>query len=117
MPTFDEAEDFLAETIGSLPPDIIKGLNGGVILLPDTILDKDGLIVLGLYHVQPMGLGRYITIHFGSLTKAYGHLSKRGFEKKLREVLYHELTHHLENQAGDHSLEIQDAIDKAHYLS
>ena len=50
------------------------------------------------------------------MVAVYGHLSRNAFRKKLKYVLHHELTHHLESLAGDRSLEVQDAIDKHKYL-
>jgi len=116
MITFDEAQEILTQITENLPQEILKGLNCGIILLPDTIIDNDDLIILGRYHVDPLGLGRYVTIHFGSLIKAYGHLPDNLLHDKLKEILHHELVHHLESLAGDRSLEIQDAIDRRKYL-
>jgi len=111
MLTFEEAEVVLNQHIDALPPDIYKGLNCGVALLVDTIYDDNGLLILGQYHVEPYGLGRYVTIHYGSIFAAHGHLDEESFSEKIKSVLHHELTHHLEHLAGDKSLEIQDAID------
>jgi len=96
-----------------LPSAIFKDLNCGVALIPDTTVDNDGLLILGQYHVQPRGLGRYITIHYGSIMAIHGHLPPHEFRDKIKEVLHHELTHHIENLAGDRSLEIKDAQDIA----
>ena len=116
MLTYAESEEAVAQMVEELPQEILDGLNCGVILRPDTLYDDDGLLILGQYHVEPMGLGRYVTINYGSMVVVYGHLSKNAFRKKLRYVLHHELTHHLESLAGDRSLEIQDAIDKRKYM-
>jgi len=114
--TIEEAEEALAQFIDDLPPEIFKGLNCGVAIKPDTTFDKNGLVILGQYHVDPRGLGRYVTIHYGSMVSVYGHLSPQKFKEKLKEVLHHELTHHLESLAGDRSLEIKDAHDVAKML-
>ena len=116
MITFEEAQEILTEIADSLPEQIFEKLNGGILLLPDTIIDGDGLITLGMYHIEPAGFGRYITIHYGSMVKAYGHISPEAFAEKLDGVLRHELVHHLESLAGDRSLEIKDAIDREKYL-
>jgi len=109
--SFDEAQETLNKLINDLPQEIFIGLNCGVVLIPDTLHDRNGLLILGQYHYDPRGLGRYITIHYGSLMAANGYSPPDIFVKKLKKVLHHELTHHLEHQAGDRSLEIQDAID------
>jgi len=109
MLTFDETQDALDELMYALPEGIFRKLNGGVILRPDPLFDRNGLLILGQYHVDPYGLGRYVTINYGSLVNAHGHASHCRFIKALRKVLHHELTHHLEHLAGDRSLEIEDA--------
>ena len=116
MMTFSQSEEAIAELVSELPEEILSGLNMGVVLLSDTLYDADGLVILGQYHVDPMGLGRYVTINYGSMVESYGHLPLDSFRKKLRHVLHHELTHHLESLAGDKSLEVQDEIDRRRYL-
>ena len=116
MLTFEESDEAIAQMVEELPQEILEGLNLGISLLRDTLFDENGLVILGQYHVEPMGLGRYVTINFGSMVEVYGHLSKNAFRKQLKHVLHHELTHHLEHLAGDRSLEVQDAIDKRKYL-
>ncbi|MCL2362945.1 MAG: hypothetical protein FWC73_14185 [Defluviitaleaceae bacterium] len=111
MLTFEETQTALDEFIDELPPEIFNGLNCGVALIPDTTYDHNGLLILGQYHVEPQGLGRYVTIHYGSISAAHGHLPPEEFREKIKYVLHHELTHHLESLAGDKSLEKQDAID------
>jgi len=112
----DEAEAALEHLINDLPQGIFKDLNCGVILNPGEMYDSNGLLVLGQYHVDGRGLGRYVTIYFGSMILIYGNLPAQDFIEKLRYVLHHELTHHLESLAGDRSLEIQDAKDVAKML-
>jgi len=117
MLDFEEARDYLTELADDLPRGIFDRLNGGIVLVPNAFYDAAGLLILGHYHVQPMGLGRYITIYYGSFEQTYAQISPAGFKRKLKEVLYHELTHHLEHLAGDRSLEIQDEIDRARIMA
>jgi len=116
MLNFEETQEALNQQIDALPPGIYKDLNCGVVLIPDTMYDANGLLILGQYHVDPYGLGRYVTIHYGSLVAAYGYLSAEGFVEKLRDTLHHELTHHLESLAGDRTLEIKDRQDIARMI-
>ena len=113
MLTFEETQEALNGLTAALPREIFRDLNCGVILTAETLFDDAGLVILGQYHYEPRGLGRYVTIHYGSMMEVYGYLPPLEFLDKLKYVLHHELTHHLENMAGDRSLEIQDAIDKA----
>jgi hypothetical protein len=114
--TFEEAQIALDEIACDLPQAIFDGLNGGYVLTEETLVGDDGLYILGQYHVEPRGLGRYVTVNYGSIAAIYGHLPPAAFREKLKFVLHHELTHHLESLAGDRSLEIKDEIDRARYL-
>ena len=116
MLTFEEAEIALEELVNELPQEIFKGLNCGISLRHETLYDHNGLLILGQYHVQPYGLGRFVTINYGSLIAAHGHRSPEQFREELKEVLHHELVHHLENLAGDRSLEKKDEQDVAEML-
>jgi len=117
--TFEEAQEALTDIADSIPAEIFRELNGGIILLPETKLHPESkaedFFILGEYHFDPRGFGRYITIYYGSFVRAHGTLSRSGQIKKLGEVLRHELTHHLEHLAGDRSLEAKDAVDVAKY--
>lgn len=119
MLTFEEAREALTEIADSLPEGIYDGLSGGIILLPDTKRHPEpgngGLYILGEYHNRHMLPGRYISVYYGSFVRVHGSLSNEEQVERLREVLYHELTHHIEGLAGDRSLEKQDAEDIERY--
>lgn len=116
MLSFEETQEALDELTAELPPEIFKNLNCGVVLTQQTLYDDTGRLILGQYHYQPRGLGRYVNVHYGSMMRVYAHLRPEEFRKALKDVLYHELTHHLENMAGDRSLEITDEINKVRYI-
>ncbi|MCL2618910.1 MAG: metallopeptidase family protein [Defluviitaleaceae bacterium] len=116
MLTFEESRRELTALADGLPRGIFRELNGGIVLLPDTVWDDHGLLILGEYHTDPYGLGRYITIYYGSLQEAFHGLPPAAFRDELRDVLYHELTHHVEDLAGDNLLDIQDELDIKGYL-
>jgi hypothetical protein len=113
MVSIDEAREMLDELIAELPQEIFVRLNGGVLLLPDEKLSPEAvrgdLYTLGEYHVS-RSMGRLVRIYYGSITKANGELSPTRFRDVLREVLHHELTHHLESMAGERDLELDDAL-------
>jgi hypothetical protein len=119
MLSFDEVQEILTDIADNLPLAIYGELNGGVMLLPEAKRHPKGigddLFILGEYHVEPVGFGRYITLYYGSFAQTCGHLPKNRLRDKLEEVLRHELVHHLESLAGDRSLEIQDARDLERY--
>lgn len=112
MLSFEEAQDYLSSVADELPEQFFAQLNGGIVLLPDVVESEHSvggdLYTLGAYHVDPRGLGRYITIHYGSFLAAHGGQSRRSQRRALREVLLHELTHHLESLAGVRDLEVED---------
>ena len=120
MITYDELGAMLDEIAGELPEDLYRELNGGVILLPDVKIhpqsdDANKLYILGEYNYQPMGLGRYITIYYGSFIRVHGHSNPARQKEQLRKTVFHEFLHHLESLAGERELEIKDAVDLQKY--
>ena len=120
MVTFEEIGAMLDDIADDLPDAIFRELNGGIILAPDTLIHpesdrNDRLYILGEYHEDPMGLGRYITIYYGSFVKVYGREKPEQQIEMLKEILYHEFRHHLESMAGDMSLDLKDAQELAEY--
>ncbi|MDR1615855.1 MAG: metallopeptidase family protein [Syntrophomonadaceae bacterium] len=118
MFTIEEVGIMLDEIVDSLPHRVYSDLNGGVLLLPDTKIHPESrnrdLFVLGEYHAN-WQMGKYIVFYFGSINKVYGYLNKEQFKEKLTDILWHELTHHLEFLAGERGLEIKDARDMELY--
>jgi predicted Zn-dependent protease with MMP-like domain len=120
--TFEETGVMLDEIADGIPEDFYRELNGGVILLPDIKMHSENqgndlngnanLFILGEYHNDRTGyggLGRYIAIYYGSFIKLYANLSAADQKEKLRGILIHEFTHHMESLAGEKGLEIKDA--------
>jgi hypothetical protein len=118
MLTIEEAEAMLDEIAEELPVEFYKGLNGGILLLPETKWHpenrKKDLYIMGEYS-RSFAMGRYISIYYGSFQKVHGHLSKENFREELKKTLIHEFTHHMESLAGDKSLEIKDAQEMEDY--
>lgn len=106
MVTFQEAGAMLDEACEALPQEIFRGLNGGVNLSPETRRSENGSYTLGLYHNDL--LGRYVEIFYGSIAALYGDIPPEKFRARLTATLHHELTHHIENLAGDRTLEHWD---------
>jgi len=118
--TYEEAGVMLDEIAAELPEEFYKDLNGGVILLTDEKVhpesgDSKDLYIMGEYHNQPHGLGRFITIYFGSFIRIHSHLSPEQQKIKLRRIVRHEFTHHLESLAGERELEKMDEQDMEKY--
>jgi hypothetical protein len=110
MLTFDEIGEILDEVAAELPQDFYRELNGGVNLLPVTKYHEQSrngdLYILGEYCRDAMG--RYINIYYGSLTANFPYLEAAEMRARLKQLLIHEFTHHLESLAGEHSLEDRD---------
>ncbi len=117
MVSIEETEKMLDEIASGLPPEIFTELNGGIILLPDTMLDEagDDLYILGEYF-SGGSLGRYISIYYGSFAAVFSDLDKDEFKAELEITLKHELTHHIESLAGEDDLDDEDDAYMAEYL-
>ena len=111
MMSMDDVQCYIDESVNNLPAEIFDRLNGGVIILPDTVRSPhdDNLYITGTYRCEIPGMGRYITIYYGSLCKIIAHASVTAQKEMLTRVLHHELTHHLESLAGVRDLEYEDA--------
>jgi len=115
MLSFEEIGAMLDDIADELPEDFYRELNGGINLLPDIKKHpeskNDGsLYILGEYHRESRGLGRYINIYYGSFTAVNGYRPAEQQKSELRRILLHEFTHHLESMAGERGLEIKDKI-------
>ena len=124
MITFDEVGAMLDEIAEEIPQDFYNELNGGIVLLPETKRHRDDgdntgeLFVLGEYHNDRKGmggLGRYIAIYYGSFIRLYGGSPPENQRERLKQVLTHEFTHHIESLAGERGLEIKDAVQLEQY--
>lgn len=97
-----------------LPQEIFSGLNLGIGVVEHSKRNHataSGIpaYILGEYKVSH-SMGRGIVLYYGSFIQVYPHLQDEAEAYRLIEaVLKHELTHHLEHQAGDRALEITDA--------
>ena len=120
----DGFQDALDEVAEEIPPDLLRQLNGGIIVLPDLkyhhkALDRD-LFIMGEYHVQIPGMGRYIVMYYGSFERVFGASTPnrcKRLRKELRKTLIHELRHHIESLSGVKDLEYEDERSlEAYYL-
>ncbi|MGL4606232.1 MAG: metallopeptidase family protein [Eubacteriaceae bacterium] len=118
MISIDRANEILDEIAEELPQDFYKELNGGIILSEETKIHPEArhhdLYIMGEYQRNHY-IGRSIVIYYGSFSKMYAHRDEAFLREKLREVLLHEFTHHLESLAGLKDLEIEDALNLLKY--
>lgn len=118
MVTFEECGEMLDEIADSIPNELYRKLNGGIILQPELkvhpkAVDND-LFILGEYRRD--NLGRYIVIFYGSFQRVYGHLPPDKFKERLEHTLVHEIRHHNEFLAGYKDLIVYDDERIARYL-
>ena len=116
--TIDRAQVLLEQIAETLPAELYKDLNGGILLLPQEKISPyavgDDLYILGEYQ-SGGSMGRLIKIYYGSFEKLFGSLSEEEFKERLKKTLFHEFTHHLESLAGERVLEIEDERQLAAY--
>lgn len=118
MVTFDECGEILDDIVDEIPKYVLRELNGGIILLPQSkihpaAVDKD-LYILGEYRIDC--LGKYIAIYYGSITKVYGNKTENKIKQQLKRIVYHEIRHHNEYLAGCNDLAIYDQHQIDTYL-
>ncbi len=120
MVTITQMQQMLDEIAAEFPPVFFDELNGGIVLLPNTMQHEksqhNDLYVLGQYH-RGGPMGRYIAIYYGSFRRVHGHLSPEELKEELRHVVRHEFRHHMESLAGAADLELEDEHDIDAYLS
>ncbi len=110
----DRFSAILDEQAALLPAEIYRSLNLGIGVVERHKRDRRStparpMYVLGEYHVHPV-MGRGILLYYGSFCRVYPYMNDEGeARREIDRVLKHELTHHLENQAGSRELEIADA--------
>jgi len=114
--TIDDVHEILDEIYENIPQELLKDLNGGVILLDEIKYHEESrnndLLVLGNY--VRFGVRRQINIFFRSFKRAFPKLSHEKLREKLDDLLMHELRHHTEYKARikDLILEDEDNIEK-----
>lgn len=118
MYTIDETNDMLDEIADSLPYELYDKLSGGIVLLPQAkihpqAIDND-LYILGEYCTS--SIGRNIRIYYGSLARVYSSCTREQYYNHLRDVLVHEVRHHVESLAGYRDLIVYDEVQLEEYL-
>ena len=82
----------------SLPPELFRQLNGGVLVRPEAKEDGDALI-MGEYIEDP-DLGSLGLLYYRSSAEALEGASQEEWEEEIEETVIHELRHHVESLAG-----------------
>ena len=118
MIEMDRINEMLDEIADTLPQEIYKELNGGIVLNPNIKhhpeARADDLYILGEYN-HSNAMGRYIVIYGGSFQQLYGNSSEKAMKRELEKTLKHEFTHHIESLMGEKDLEVEDEIKMRRY--
>ncbi len=121
MVDIDRFSAILDEQAALLPTQVFRHLNLGIGVTEKAKRDhraKPGvsLYILGEYHVHHV-MGRGVVLYYGSFVQVHPHLmnDETLLRHEIDRVLRHELTHHLESQAGNRDLEMDDALRLARY--
>lgn len=118
MISLEEFEEKVMDIADTFPEVFFRELNGGVMVRASSRLhpaaqDHD-LFVLGEYH-RDRHLGRFVVLYYGSFAVCFGSDTEEALHRRIRSVLLHEFRHHLESLAGEHDLEVEDAVELSRY--
>lgn len=118
FPSIDRVHEMLDEIAEELPKEFYDKLNEGIVLLPQVKYhpesrESDYLYIMGEYCYSITG--SHITIYYGSFKKLCAGWQEEDIKKRLRQTLYHEFTHHIENRAGLRDLEVEDERQMREY--
>ncbi len=110
MVDIEEFTSMVESVMDELDPRYLEGLNGGVLVLEEVRQHWDappGTLVLGEYVVRPW-LGSHIAIYYGSFVSVYPGMDRQRLLLRVRDVVLHELRHHVETRAGVKDLALAD---------
>lgn len=117
--TYEECGAILDEIADSLPLELYRELNGGIVLEDGVryhwYAQNNDLYILGVYNRD--NLGRSIKIYYGSIVRVYRNKSLDEYREILSRILRHELRHHNEYLAGADDLEYYDDEQISKYLA
>lgn len=112
MLTFNETAALLDDIVDTLPPELTEGLTGGIYLVPEpkphSVLPFPKYMVMGEY-INQHQLGSRIFVYYGSVIAVHPDVDVAQMHNILRDIVKHELRHHVEGKAGSKALEVEDA--------
>lgn len=108
--------------IDEFPEGFFDRLSGGIVVSEKIKISPyaidDNLIIAGCYTESPFV--KQVTLYFGSFCKLYEGANREEVKGQIRRVLRHEMRHHFECEAGEHSsrsLEAEDTRKIQEYLN
>ncbi len=97
---------FANGVIESLPRDLFKHLNGGIVVEPSA-KEEGEFFILGEYIEDP-GMGKIIILYYGSFRETLGDVSVGEWKEEIEDTIVHELRHHIESLAGVDDLSLEE---------
>lgn len=111
VPTYEQMGDWLDEIAQQFPEAFYEELDGGIQLeegeLEDPAFPAGEMYIMGEY-CHDM-LGRYILLYYGSFVQLFREENEEVWKEEIFATVAHEFTHHMEETAGLHALDDQDA--------
>lgn len=102
---FESFRNLAHEMVELLPPELFRGLSGGVRVMPGAVTEDDAFL-MGEYVEDD--LGRSILIHYGSFVEVLEGEPLETWKDELYKTLVHELRHHVEALAGVDDLSFEE---------
>lgn len=94
----DIFREIASSIIEGLPADLLRHLNGGVIILDEKNEEADSL-VMGEYVEDPV-MGKTILLYYGSFVEDLEDKSEEEWIEEIEDTIIHEMRHHVESLAG-----------------
>ena len=111
IPSYEQVGDWLEEIYAGFHAAFFDQLDGGIQLeeeaLPDPEFPLGEMYIMGEYCHDL--LGRYIVLYYGSFAALLAEEDEETWKDELFATVAHEFTHHMEETAGLHALDDQDA--------
>lgn len=111
MLNLEAFEELANRLYDEIPPALLEGLNGGILIHEEAHQDDDDLpdvYIMGEFIDDPFGLGNYIILYYGSFVQVLGDAPIEVWEEELWETMLHEIRHHVELRAGVDDLDLED---------
>jgi predicted Zn-dependent protease with MMP-like domain len=112
--SLEEFRELTSEIIDEFPDGFFDKLSGGIIVSEELVASPyakaDDLYIAGCYKENQ--LGKQVVLYYGSFCKLYPYASLDELKGHIRDTLRHEMRHHYECEAGDHSSKSLEAEDR-----
>ena len=94
----DRFRSIAESVLESLPAELMKKLNGGILVLPEK-KEEGNYLVMGEYMEDPL-MGSSISLYYGSFAEDLKDADLEEWDEEIEDTIIHELRHHIESLAG-----------------